>query len=617
MYILGISAFYHDSAITLLKGSEIIAAAQEERFTRIKNDSAFPHNALLYCLKEAGISASDIHAVVYYDKPFLTFERLLETYLTFAPRGFKSFMLSMPVWIKEKLFLKGKLQRDLKKSLKQSFANRIYFSQHHLSHAASAFFPSPFDEAAILTIDGVGEWATATIGHGQGSSIKLLKQMNFPHSWGLFYSAITSFLGFKVNSGEYKLMGLAPYGNPISSQTLEFCKSIEENLLQIHSDGSLTLNMDYFSFATSDKMIPFKKWEALFGIPARAPDSLLSQAHANLAWAAQHILEKGVLKLAREAKRITNSSNLVLAGGVALNCVANGKIKEENIFESIWIQPAAHDAGGSLGAAYAFSHIHENLPRTQTASTDQMKGAYLGPSYSDSEILERLRKYNLPYRQINDFNSLCELVANFLEEEKVVGWFQDRMEWGPRALGNRSILASALKADTRKKINLKIKFRESFRPFAPIVLAEDVSSYFDFVGTSPYMLLTAKVKNAFRLSNAVSNFEENISTPYSQYPAITHVDYSARLQTVHQQTNSKLWQLMQAYKNKTGHSILVNTSFNVRGEPIVCSPEDALECFLSTDMDICIIGTCVYEKNSIPINVIEHFRNNKRYANKD
>ncbi len=602
MLILGISAYYHDAAAVLIRDGKILAAAQEERFTRIKNDPSFPHKAVEFCLKQAGIKCSELSSVVFYDKPFITFERLIETYMAFAPKGFKSFRKAMPVWIKEKLFLKSLLRKDFKKSWGQEFKAKIYFSDHHMSHAGSAFFPSPYDEAAILTVDGVGEWATATICHGRNNKIELLKQMNFPHSWGLFYSAITYFCGFKVNSGEYKLMGLAPYGQPDSPETRRYQEIMESEVLTIHPDGSLTLNMAFFTFATDDKMIDIPKWEYLFNLKSRKDEAELSQSQANFALAAQRTLQKGLLLLAQTAKELTGCDHLVMAGGVALNCVANSVILSEGLFKSIWIQPAAHDSGGALGAALAFHYIANSAERKAEA-TDSMQGSYLGPEFTDEHIGKTLKDQNVSFQTFADFDGLCEHVATKINEDQVIGWFQGRMEWGPRALGNRSIIASARSSEMQKRLNLKIKFRESFRPFAPIVRIENSNRFFQLKQPSPYMLLTAQLQDS-ELKKLPENFQvlsvgEKRDLEKSSYSAITHVDGSARVQTVDQKTNQKLWSLLKRYEEKTSHAVLVNTSFNVRGEPIVCTPFDAFVCFIKTDMDILVLGNHVIEKSQL------------------
>ena len=605
MYILGISAYYHDSAAVILKDDEILAAAQEERFTRKKQDPSFPSNAIKYCLTNEGITVDELDAVVFYDKPLLKFERLLETYYAFAPRGLKSFISAIPVWIKEKVMLK-KLINDELSSIGSFDRNKIklLFPEHHLSHAGSAFFPSPFDESAILTIDGVGEWATASICHGKGNRIKILKELKFPHSVGLLYTAFTYYLGFKVNSGEYKLMGLAPYGDPESERVGHYIKTIKEYLVDISDDGSIWLNQDYFDYATGLRMVNDEKWNDLFGFPLRKPEGELLAEHCDLALAIQKVTEETLIKMAAEAKRLTGSRHLCLAGGVALNCVANGKLLKEGLFDDMWIQPAAGDAGGALGAAYCAYHIYFDKPRVADGTTDKMKGSFLGPQFSDLDIQLTEKRYKGVSTYFNDADALCLRVAELLDEGKVVGWFQGKMEWGPRALGNRSIISDARKPDIQKKLNLKIKFREGFRPFAPSVLIEDVGEYFDFKESSPYMLLIADVKPERRkpLPDGYHSLPWRDKLYYlrSDLPAITHIDYSARLQTVHRDTNPLYWQLIEKFKEKTGYGVIVNTSFNVRGEPIVCSPEDAYRCFMRTEMDFLVMGNFIFDKAKQP-----------------
>lgn len=604
MNILGISAFYHDSAAVLLSESEIVAAAQEERFTRKKQDASFPLNAVRYCLDEGGIVLSEVDAVVFYDKPYIKFERLLETYYAFAPQGLKSFLSAMPVWIKEKMFLKKLILDELSKiDNYDKDKMKLLFPEHHLSHAASAFFPSPFNEAAILTIDGVGEWATASICYGEGNTVKMLRELQFPHSLGLLYSAFTYYLGFKVNSGEYKLMGLAPYGNPESDRVITFCEIIKRELIDIKDDGSLWLNQDYFDYATGDKMTRNDKWQKLFGFPPRLPEEELLSEHCDLGLAIQKVTEEIVLKMAREAKKLTNSQKICLAGGVALNCVANGKLLKSGLFDDIWIQPAAGDAGGALGAAYSVYHMYFQKPREITSS-DKMQGSYLGPSFSNESILKRMRRYKAVGAYYDDFSVLCNKVAELLADGNVIGWFQGRMEWGPRALGNRSIIADARNPEMQKKLNLKIKFREGFRPFAPSVLIEDTNNYFELQGSSPYMLLVADVVPQRRrpLPNGYHNFSVREKLPYlrSDIPSVTHIDYSARIQTVHKETNPRYWELIDTFKKITGYGVIVNTSFNVRGEPIVLGPEDAYTCFMRTEMDYLVLGNYLFNKASQP-----------------
>lgn len=602
MKILGISAYYHDSAAAVIQNGEILAAAQEERFTRIKHDASFPTNAVRFCLQYSGFSLEELDAVVFYDKPLLKFERLLETYYTNTPHGIKSFITSMPVWIKEKLFLRKILVDELRKieKIKKTKIN-LLFSEHHLSHAASAFYPSGFQEAAIVTLDGVGEWATASICHGKENSIKIIKELHFPHSLGLLYSAFTYFLGFKVNSGEYKLMGLAPYGNPQSEETQKYITLIKEKLVDIKEDGSLLLNREYFNYETGLSMIKEKKWEKLFGFCRKLPDDDLIQQHCNLAYAIQEITNEVVLKIALHAKELVKSENLCLAGGVALNCVANGHLLRSGMFKKIFIQPAAGDAGGALGAALAAHYIFFKQKRGEIAGKqDEMKGAFLGPEYSDIEIEQTAKKFKAVYKKYNTFSDLAVIVAHHIADGFVVGWFQGRMEFGPRALGNRSILGDARNSEMQKKLNLKIKFREGFRPFAPSVLDEDKSEYFNLSVESPYMLLIADVVK-HRRKILPENYNslalmEKLYTLRSDIPAVTHVDFSARIQTVHRETNEKYYLLLQKFKEITGYGVVVNTSFNVRGEPIVCSPEDAYICFMNTEMDFLVMGNYLFDK---------------------
>jgi len=601
MKILGISAFYHDSAAALLDDGKIVAAAQEERFTRKKQDSSFPSNAVEYCLKYAGLSVNELDAVVFYDKPLLKFERLLETYYGFAPKGISSFIKAIPAWLNEKMFLK-RLIRDELKGLDDDFDHKqlnLLFPEHHLSHAASAFYPCPYEEAAILTVDGVGEWATASLCHGKSNNIEILKELKFPHSLGLLYSSFTYFLGFKVNSGEYKLMGLAPYGDSKSEQVKEFVHTIKSKLIDIKEDGSLWLNQKYFKYAYGLKMVSDEKWERLFGMKKRDGESELEQEHCNLGMAIQIVTEEIVIAMAREVKKLTGSNNLCLAGGVALNCVANGKLINEGIFENVYIQPAAGDAGGALGAALAAHHIFHNKERTPE-SPDSMSGAYLGPEYSDMDIELTARKFKAVYKKYDDFSELAKITAVHLSKGNAIGWFQGRMEFGPRALGNRSIIGDARNKEMQKKLNLKIKYRESFRPFAPSVLAEDCSEYFDYNGDSPYMLIVQPVQEK-RREALPENYhslplKEKLYINRSDIPAITHIDYSARIQTVHKNTNSRYWEVINAFKDLTGYGLVVNTSFNVRGEPIVCTPEDAYRCLMRTEMDFLVMGNYFFDK---------------------
>jgi carbamoyltransferase len=598
--ILGISAFYHDSAAVLLLDGELIAAAQEERFTRIKHDPSFPLNAVRYVLAEAGLQLADVSLIAFYDKPWLKFERLLETYHAFAPAGLSAFLTAMPVWIKDKLFTRRLIRRQLAHLGK--YTGPVLFPEHHLSHAASAFYPSPYPEAAILTVDGVGEWATTTISMGRGNTIRLLKELRFPHSLGLLYSAFTYYTGFRVNSGEYKLMGLAPYGNPDSAQTREFVKKISTHLVDIREDGSLLLNMAYFTFATGRRMTHNRRWEKLFGLPPRPPETEISPEYMNLALAIQQVTETVVMRLARTARQITGSDTLVMAGGVALNCVANGKLAASGLFRNLWIQPAAGDAGGALGAAYAAWHIYEGELRLASGHHDSMQGAYLGPQFSDIQLMAALRKSGITYTYYPDFEALAQAVARKLADGKVTGWFQGRMEFGPRALGNRSILADPRNPEMQKRLNLKIKFREGFRPFAPSVLAEEAPAYFNLPGSSPYMLLTAPVDPARWMPEPdgypAMPLSDRLYHLRSDIPAVTHVDYSARIQTVSRETNPRFWQLIEAFRQQTGYGLLVNTSFNVRGEPIVCTPEDACRCFRQTDMDYLVMGNFLLEKQA-------------------
>ncbi|MNJ84882.1 Decarbamoylnovobiocin carbamoyltransferase [compost metagenome] len=599
--VLGISAFYHDSAAALVIGGRIIAAAQEERFTRDKHTPDFPVQAVKYCLEEAGLELDDLDAIVFYDKPLLKFERLLQTYYSFSPKGLISFLKAIPVWINEKMFLKKMIHEGLKEvgSYDKRKVN-LLFPEHHLSHAASAFYPSSFKESAILTIDGVGEWCTASIGLGNGEKIELIREMEFPHSVGLLYSAFTYYLGFTVNSGEYKLMGLAPYGNESAPQTLEFISKIKSELVDIKEDGSVWLNQKYFNYATGLRMVHDHKWEKLFGVARRDAEADLDQTHCNLAIAIQKVTEEIVIKMAKEAKRITNSDYLCMAGGVALNCVANGKLLEEKIFKEIYIQAASGDAGGALGAALAVSHMYFEEARVIDYAYDQMNGTYLGPDYSEKEIQSMNKRTNAIYRKYDDFNDLTSFVASRLAKGNVVGWFQGRMEFGPRALGNRSILGDARNPEMQKKLNLKIKYREGFRPFAPSVLAEDAHEYFDLQADSPYMLVVAPVKEN-RRAKLPENYADlplwdRLYQQRSDLQSITHLDFSARVQSVYKDTNPRYHALIQEFKNQTSYGLVVNTSFNVRGEPIVCTPYDAFRCFMSTEMDYLVVGDFVYTK---------------------
>ncbi|MBO9202356.1 MULTISPECIES: carbamoyltransferase family protein [Niastella] len=604
--ILGISAFYHDSAAAIIEDGNIIAAAQEERFTRKKHDAAFPSNAVKFCLEYAGRSLHEIDAIVFYDKPLLKFERLLETYYAFAPKGWKSFMMAMPVWIKEKLFLKKNIREALNSIEKIDKKKvRLLFTEHHLSHAASAFYASPFDKAAILTIDGVGEWATASIGIGDGNKITILKELHFPHSLGLLYSSFTYYCGFKVNSGEYKLMGLAPYGNPGSEQVKRFKGIITRQLVDVKADGSIFLNQEYFSYATGDRMVYDNKWQTLFGFPRRQQETPLEQHHCDLALAIQEVTEEIVLNLAREAKKLTGATALCMAGGVALNCVANGKLDDARIFNQLFIQPAAGDAGGALGAALAAHHIYFDGERKVPATDmDNLQGSYLGPEYSSLEILAVARKYGAPYTQFQEEEALLNETARLIAEKNIIGWHQGRMEFGPRALGARSILADARDPQMQKKLNEQIKFRESFRPFAPVVLAEEVASYFEYEGASPYMLLVKPIKKERQLPYPPGyehkGLLDKLYFQRSNLPAITHIDHSARIQTVHKETNPRFWKLLHAFKRQTGCAVMINTSFNVRGEPVVNTPEEAYRCFMRTGMDYLIMGNFIFCKKDQP-----------------
>lgn len=606
MNILGISAFYHDAAAALIRDGEVVAAAQEERFTRKKHDPSFPARAIQFCLEYGGCSIDTLDAVVFYDKPFLKFERLLETYYNCSPHGIRSFIKSMPVWTKEKIFLKqtirdalGKIEKYDRKKLK------LLFTEHHLSHAASAFFASSYEQAAILTIDGVGEWATASICKGTGNNITILKQLEFPHSVGLLYSSFTYFLGFKVNSGEYKLMGLAPYGNKDTNRVAHFAGLIKQYLIDLKEDGSLELDQDYFNYAVGLTMIKEKKWEHLFGFPARVPGDPLEQHHCDLALAIQQVTEEIIIKMAKEAKRVTGSDVLCMAGGVALNCVANGKLAGLKIFNDIFVSPVPGDAGGALGAALAAYHIYFGKPRiNDDKKHDKLNGAFLGPAYSQIETGKIIRKYSAVAEEYADENELVKTVAKIIAGGNIVGWHQGRMEFGPRALGARSILADARNAGMQKTLNLKIKYREGFRPFAPVVLYEDVQQYFEQQAPSPYMSFVKPVNKSRQLPYP-PGFEkkdmlEKLYFSRGDIPAVTHVDYSSRLQTVHKETNAKLWMLLRAFKDITGYPVLINTSFNVRGEPIVNTPEEAYKCFMRTGMDYLVIGNFIFDKKNQP-----------------
>ncbi len=588
MYILGISAFYHDSAACIIKDGEIIAAAQEERFTRKRHDASFPRHAIKYCMQEAQIDSDQIDSVTFYEKPFTKFERLLETYLAFAPKGFISFAKAMPVWIKDKLFQKTAIIKELKSTFgkETDWNERLMFSEHHLSHAASAFYPSPFESAAVLTLDGVGEWTTTSMAVGKGNDLKVLKEIHFPHSLGLLYSAFTYYTGFKVNSGEYKVMGLAPYGEA------RFTDLILEKLITVADDGSFHIDMSYFNYATGLTMTN-KKFDKLFGGPPRAPEAELTQREMDLAASIQKVTEDIVIKLTKGIAKETGERNLCLAGGVALNCVVNGIILREKIFDNIWIQPAAGDAGGALGAALSVWYLDNQSERKISSAGDAMKGSYLGPAFSDSEIEKELKKCGAVFKKCSE-NELIEHVTSALVNEKVVGWMQGRMEFGPRALGGRSIIADPRSPKMQKLLNLKVKYRESFRPFAPSVLCDDVGDWFEHYSDSPYMLLVANVKkdkHRIMTDKEKSLFGiEKLNVPRSSVPAITHVDYSARIQTVHSNTNPRYHALISNFKKMTGCPLVINTSFNVRGEPIVCTPKDAFKCFMGTDLDVLAVG---------------------------
>jgi len=592
--ILGISAFYHDSAACLLDDGRIVAAAQEERFTRKKHDAGFPHHAARYCLEAGGVGLDQVDYVAFYDKPFLKFERLLETYLAFAPRGFRSFRMAMPLWLKEKLFQKILLRDELEKLGAGADVERLLFAEHHQSHAASAFFASPFAEAAVLTMDGVGEWTTTSAGLGRGNQLEILKELHFPHSLGLLYSALTYHLGFKVNSGEYKVMGLAPYGEP------KHVDLFLDHLIDLKPDGTFRLDMDYFDYCTGFTMTN-EKFDRLFGASVRKPDELLTQRHMDVAASLQRVTEEVMLRLSRSLARETGARNLCLAGGVALNCVGNGKLLRDGAFERIWIQPAAGDAGGAVGAALAAYHLYAGKERLANGgnSADAMAGSYLGPSFAQGEIEQRLAAAGAAFECCED-DALIARTVDGLVAGNAVGWFQGRMEFGPRALGARSIIADPRSPDMQKTLNLRVKYRESFRPFAPAVLREDVAEWFEIDDDSPYMLLVADVIK--RRRRQMTNEEQSLfgidklNVPRSDIPAVTHVDYSARVQTVHRDTNPRFHALLSAFKARTGCPVLVNTSFNVRGEPIVCTPEDAFRCFMGSEIELLVAGNCILRK---------------------
>jgi carbamoyltransferase len=598
MRILGLSAFYHDSAAALIEDGEIVAAAQEERFTRKKHDAAFPDGAIRYCLRAANIDLDGVDHVVFFEKPFIKFERLVETYLALAPRGFASFRLAMPVWIKQKLYQKPTLEKALSAYASSGdVKGKLLFAEHHQSHAASAFFPSPFEEAVVLTMDGVGEWATTSVTLGSGNELKPVREIRWPHSIGLLYSAFTYYTGFKVNSGEYKVMGLAPYGEP------KYAGTILDHIVDLKEDGSFWLDQSYFDYATGLTMTS-QKFHDLLGGPPRDPATPLTQRHMDLAASAQAVTEEIVLRMTRELSRTYNSGNLCLAGGVALNCVANGKVLRDGGFDRIFIQPAAGDAGGAVGAALAAYHRHLGRPRRRSAGLDAMHGSFLGPEFSQDEVERRLLALGAVFIKADRDQDLYRRTCDALEAGHAVGWFQGRMEFGPRALGARSILGDPRKADMQRHLNLKIKFRESFRPFAPSVLREDVADYFELDGDDPYMLLVAEVKRNRRRPGTPEEDKlsglDKLNVVRSDIPAVTHIDYSARVQTVHRETNPRYHALLSAFKERTGCAVLLNTSFNVRGEPIVCTPEDAFRCFMATEMETLVIGDCILDKSKQP-----------------
>ncbi|MEK7748156.1 MAG: carbamoyltransferase [Nitrospirota bacterium] len=605
MWTLGISGYYHDSAAALLQDGKIISAVQEERFSRKKHDARFPKNAISYCLKESGIGLKDVDYVAFYDKPFLKFERLLETYIAFAPKGFQSFRMAMPLWIKEKLFQKDLLSKELLSFDPEFNPTRLLFAEHHQSHAASAFFPSPFESALVLTMDGVGEWATTSVAQGRGNRLEILKEIHFPHSLGFLYSAFTYYTGFKVNSGEYKVMGLAPYGEP------KYVDQILNNLIDVKPDGSFRLNMDYFNFCTGLTMTN-QKFSDLFGKPVRRADDKLEPFHMDIAASVQKVTEDILLKITTALAKETGEKNLCLAGGVALNCVANGKILSSGVFSGLWIQPAAGDAGGALGAALTAYHTFKGQPRKANGTKDQMQGSYLGPVFTNNDVQKRLTGLGAKFQLLSD-SAVIEAAAEALASEKVVGWHYGRMEFGPRSLGGRSILGDPRSPKMQKIMNLKIKYRESFRPFAPSVLREDVSNWFELDGDSPYMLIVSHVREDKR--HAMSEAEQalfgidKLNLARSEIPAVTHVDYSVRIQTVHEETNPRYHALLTRFKEKTGCGVLVNTSFNVRGEPIVCTPEDAFHCFMGTEMDFLVVENCILRKEDQDPQLKQDYKN--------
>ncbi len=604
--ILGISAFYHDSAAALIVDGEIIAAAQEERFTRKKHDPSYPTNAINYCLSEAGLTLNQVSYIAFYDKPFLKFERLLETYIAFAPKGLQSFRMAMPVWLREKLFLKDMLLREIKKADNHFDAEKLMFGEHHFSHAASAFYASPFEEAVVLTLDGVGEWATTTVAIGRGNELDIVKEIHFPHSLGLLYSAFTYYIGFRVNSGEYKVMGLAPYGEP------KYKDLILDKLIDLKEDGSFRLDQSYFNYATGLTMTN-QKFANLFGEPVRKPDTdKLTQFHMDIAASVQAVTEKIVLTITRSLAEEYNIPNLCMAGGVALNCVANGKILRDKAFKDIWIQPASGDAGGALGGALAVWHKELNEPRIVNPN-DSMKGSYLGPLYEQTAIEKELSDCGAKFDSVTE-KEMIEQTAQALADGRAVGWFQGRMEFGPRSLGGRSILGDPRSEQMQKTLNLKVKYRESFRPFAPSVLREDVTDWFELDYDSPYMLLVDNVKKDKRIQMTTEEKSlfgiDKLNIKRSDIPAVTHVDYSARIQTVHKKTNPKYHALINKFKEKTGCSVVVNTSFNVRGEPIVCTPKDAFYCFMGTEIELLVVGNCVMRKDRQDKNLVNDYKDN-------
>jgi carbamoyltransferase len=592
MRILGISAFYHDSAAALIEDGRIVAAAQEERFTRKKHDASFPRNAVGYCLQAGGVKLSDVDHIAFYDKPFLKFERLLETYIAMAPKGFRSFQMAIPLWLKEKLFQKSLLRKKLREFDEEIAGEKLLFAEHHLSHAASAFFPSPFERAVVLTMDGVGEWATTSAAIGEGNRLEIFQEIHFPHSLGLLYSALTYYTGFKVNSGEYKVMGLAPYGEP------KYTRLILDHLIDLKPDGSFRLDMSYFDYCAGLTMTN-ERFAKLFGAPVRTPDKLLTQFHMDVAASIQAVLDEAVLRLTRSLASRSGARNLCLAGGVALNCVANGKVLRDGKFDRIWIQPAAGDAGGAVGAALAAYHQFKGKPRT-VAAGDGMAGAFLGPEYSQSEIERRLSAAGARYTVLGE-EEMVETTAKALADQLAIGWFQGRMEFGPRSLGARSILGDPRSPTMQRNLNLKVKYRESFRPFAPAVLREDVADWFELDSDSPYMLIVADVRADRRRAMTAEEQAlfgiDKLNVSRSEIPAVTHIDYSARIQTVSRDTNPLFHRLLTAFKRLTGCPVLVNTSFNVRGEPIVCTPEDAFRCFMGNELDLLVIGKCVLKKS--------------------